>query len=532
MVTRTPYRDSDCVRIPSVLPPGMKVKSMLKDLQTLQREVADWSRENFGDNVSKWTGQKLFSQNALTGLVEEVGDLNGITIQYHQGRRGYDPTTEEGQKKYVSNRNDAIADIMIFLMDYCDREGVDLLTVVNDTWTNIVSKRNAKTRASWEKHSHDPAEAAAGAALEQPSTELPNGSGKLSSDGMSHVEVQKWWALIKQALDRGWTISKSTPTYAAGFLTLRGDASEHWAAEWLLFEFQDINDGQRFYVPNWVGTRIMQLDVVANAPSPPESLKEVLGGANSVTSPIMVTAEQIKNSLVEIRQPIGKASGGPALSQDPGWVRQPGTQMLVPGPNVETRNDVPTDYAAINPEMNRHAAHHGLQHWVCIDPSGNSQWRRVDGTSYTCFRSGGDDYRAELKKFDQDYPMRAVVVPHSQTGQGWAEPPEDAHAVVEGNRVCNLCGQPVKFVEDGQRSYWTHVGEPKPRHPATPKVVEGGKGCLADALVQEKAASSENYTGVCPGCRTKVHKSNKSGYCTSCIMAMSPDRRKELTGQA
>jgi NTP pyrophosphatase (non-canonical NTP hydrolase) len=87
------------------------------------------------------------SQNALTGLVEEVGELNHVTICRHQGRRGYDV-----KEKYEADRNDALADIMVFLCDYAAREGVDLLTVVNDTWNKVVSKR---TLQNWDKVSHE-----------------------------------------------------------------------------------------------------------------------------------------------------------------------------------------------------------------------------------------------------------------------------------------------------------------------------------------------------------------------------------------
>lgn len=122
----------------------------MKDLQQLQKEIADWSVKTFGDNshnLSKANGFPMGSQNALTGIVEEVGELNGATICKHQGRKGFGD-----QNKFASFRNDAIADIMIFLCDYAAREGVDLLTVLNETWDKIVSKR---TLENWEEHSHE-----------------------------------------------------------------------------------------------------------------------------------------------------------------------------------------------------------------------------------------------------------------------------------------------------------------------------------------------------------------------------------------
>lgn len=125
----------------------------------LQLAIGEWSKENFGaGNVSKVTGQSLFSQNPLTGLVEEVGELNGVTIKHHQGRSGYGPGPA-GRAKYRKDRNDAIADILIFLSDYACREGVVLHDVLEGTWLKIVSKRTVKPTAegqeNWVAHSHE-----------------------------------------------------------------------------------------------------------------------------------------------------------------------------------------------------------------------------------------------------------------------------------------------------------------------------------------------------------------------------------------
>lgn len=125
----------------------------------LQLAIGEWSKGNFGvENVSKITGHPLFSQNSLTGLVEEVGELNGRTIKHHQGRSGYGPTPA-GRAKYRKDRNDAIADILIFLADYACREGVVLHDVLEGTWLKIVSKRTVKPTAegqeNWVSHSHE-----------------------------------------------------------------------------------------------------------------------------------------------------------------------------------------------------------------------------------------------------------------------------------------------------------------------------------------------------------------------------------------
>ena len=122
-------------------------------LDQLQHQIGEWSAKNFGNNVSKITGQLLYSQCALTGLVEEVGELNAITIKHHQGRSGFGPTAE-GRAKYASERNDAVADILVFLLDYCHREGISAYDCLLKTWTQVVSKRRTDLPDLWSSYSH------------------------------------------------------------------------------------------------------------------------------------------------------------------------------------------------------------------------------------------------------------------------------------------------------------------------------------------------------------------------------------------
>lgn len=127
----------------------------LKTLGQLQKEVNAWSVATFGDNdhnFSKVTGLPCGSQSALTGVVEEVGEINHVVICSHQGRRGYDDPA-----KRRADLEDGVADLMIFLLDFCGRENIDLEAVLNNTWDKVVSKRNLQ---NWEQVSHDSPERA------------------------------------------------------------------------------------------------------------------------------------------------------------------------------------------------------------------------------------------------------------------------------------------------------------------------------------------------------------------------------------
>jgi len=108
------------------------------DLRELQGQVHKWGKENFGLNISKINGIILGSLAPLIGMTEELGELNHAVLKYHQGIRGFN------DEKYKAERDDALADILVYMCDFASREGVDLLSVLNDTWRKVVIKRDWK----------------------------------------------------------------------------------------------------------------------------------------------------------------------------------------------------------------------------------------------------------------------------------------------------------------------------------------------------------------------------------------------------
>lgn len=75
-------------------------------LSQIQSEVAEWANRNFGEQRSKTNGMVLNSLAPLLGIVEENGER-------------YSALTDE-------QREDAVADTLIYLCDYLAREGVDI----------------------------------------------------------------------------------------------------------------------------------------------------------------------------------------------------------------------------------------------------------------------------------------------------------------------------------------------------------------------------------------------------------------------
>jgi len=95
-------------------------------LPKLQAEMKRWVEYNFTETNSV---------EQFLGVVEEVGELAHAIVKLHQGIRG-DAETLEAEER------DAIGDIVIFLMNYCNFRGYDFEKIVALTWENVVSKRD------------------------------------------------------------------------------------------------------------------------------------------------------------------------------------------------------------------------------------------------------------------------------------------------------------------------------------------------------------------------------------------------------
>lgn len=106
------------------------------DLKEIQKQASIWSIRNFGLNKSKRTDQELYSIAPLLGVAEEVGELCHAQLKSHQGIRGFDDVTK--RREYTK---DAVGDILIYLMDFCAREGLEMQDCLLDTWGEV-KKRN------------------------------------------------------------------------------------------------------------------------------------------------------------------------------------------------------------------------------------------------------------------------------------------------------------------------------------------------------------------------------------------------------
>lgn len=95
------------------------------DIQTQQKE---WADVNFPDSTS---------DVAFLGLTEEVGEMAHAFRCQKQGIRGSASDHELAAK-------DAAGDVFIFLCHLSTLHGWDLEAIINDTWLNVVKKRDWK----------------------------------------------------------------------------------------------------------------------------------------------------------------------------------------------------------------------------------------------------------------------------------------------------------------------------------------------------------------------------------------------------
>jgi NTP pyrophosphatase (non-canonical NTP hydrolase) len=98
--------------------------------ERLQTENLVWAYRNFGPEREKW-------RRSFMGVVEEVGELSHALLKQEQGIRG---TREE----HEALAKDAVADIIIFLADLCNRRGWSLQECVETAWAEV-QKRVWKT---------------------------------------------------------------------------------------------------------------------------------------------------------------------------------------------------------------------------------------------------------------------------------------------------------------------------------------------------------------------------------------------------
>ena len=117
-------------------------------LVVIQREQKAWALENFGEQLP---------HRALLGAVEELGELveadpsstsHIVELVKALGRLSHSQLKgEQGiriNKDHEVLAKDAVADMIIFLVSYCNDKGFDIEDIVKETWDK--TRRGTGTR--------------------------------------------------------------------------------------------------------------------------------------------------------------------------------------------------------------------------------------------------------------------------------------------------------------------------------------------------------------------------------------------------
>jgi NTP pyrophosphatase (non-canonical NTP hydrolase) len=92
-----------------------------------QNEITEWSQRNFGEVPNTQIPYRISS---FLGMVEEIGELAHAMLKMAQGIRETREEHEEAVK-------DSIADLLVFTLDFCGRNGMSAEQLLNDVWAKV-----------------------------------------------------------------------------------------------------------------------------------------------------------------------------------------------------------------------------------------------------------------------------------------------------------------------------------------------------------------------------------------------------------
>ena len=98
----------------------------LESIRAMQAAHKVWLDHNFPNQQP---------HDGLLGISEEVGELCHAHLKGQQGIRHTPEQIEE-------LKFDALGDIFIFMLSYCNTNEIQLADAIEDTWTKIVSRRD------------------------------------------------------------------------------------------------------------------------------------------------------------------------------------------------------------------------------------------------------------------------------------------------------------------------------------------------------------------------------------------------------
>jgi len=119
------------------------------DLNFIQLKIFEWASKNFANPSIENTSPELLNERIpdriqqLMGIAEETGELFHTDLKEYQKIRGYD------NKKFANDeREDAVGDIVIYLLNYCSYNNIKLEEVILNISSKVLKRDWIKCKLS------------------------------------------------------------------------------------------------------------------------------------------------------------------------------------------------------------------------------------------------------------------------------------------------------------------------------------------------------------------------------------------------
>ena len=101
-------------------------KAEKENIQEFIKNVVEWNKKNFGEHHQ--TGYRL-----LLGCQEELGELSHAHLKGEQNIR-------HTPKEILKLKKDAIGDLFVFLVNYCDSQNINFLECCGIVWKELQTR--------------------------------------------------------------------------------------------------------------------------------------------------------------------------------------------------------------------------------------------------------------------------------------------------------------------------------------------------------------------------------------------------------
>lgn len=118
----------------------------LSALELIQEEHRVWCKRNFGDTPAN---------QPIMGVAEEIGELamfedNTQALSYFLGKLAHGQLKTDQSirvnENHLANIKDAVADIMIYLISYCNVKGIDAEENLKTVWNQVKQRDWTKNK--------------------------------------------------------------------------------------------------------------------------------------------------------------------------------------------------------------------------------------------------------------------------------------------------------------------------------------------------------------------------------------------------